>query len=177
MTRFVAFLRGINVGGHNIINKHQLLEVFASLGYQAVTVYRQSGNVIFTTDKSAAEAAGEVQQQLQRAVKRDVGVFVRTLSYLKQLVEGEPFKGLNSENSSFMVTFFSAEPKDLPAAPLKIPKSTAEVICIGKSEAYSVTHGGGEGALPNPFLEKMLKVQATTRNINTLVEIVKTYSE
>jgi hypothetical protein len=43
------------------------------------------------------------------------------------------------------------------------------------TEAFSVTHGGGEGALPNPFLEAKLKVKATTRNINTIMEIVEKY--
>jgi hypothetical protein len=40
-------------------------------------------------------------------------------------------------------------------------------------EVFSVTHGGGEGALPNPFLEVKLKVKATTRNLNTIREILE----
>lgn len=44
-TVYVAFLRGINVGGHNIVPKVELLKVFVSQGYQNVLVYKQSGNV------------------------------------------------------------------------------------------------------------------------------------
>jgi hypothetical protein len=43
-------------------------------------------------------------------------------------------------------------------------------------EVFSVTHGGGEGALPNPFLESKLKVKTTTRNLNIVKEIIKKYS-
>jgi hypothetical protein len=55
--------------------------------------------------------------------------------------------------------------------PLEIPKSTAQIIFATGMEVFSVTHGGGEGALPNPFLEANLKVKATTRNLNTIREI------
>jgi hypothetical protein len=43
------------------------------------------------------------------------------------------------------------------------------------SEVYSITHGGGEGALPNAFLELRLKIKATTRNMNTIKGIVEKY--
>ena len=49
MHRFVAFLRGINVGGH-IVVKEKLKEAFTSLGFQNVSTYKQSGNVVFETD-------------------------------------------------------------------------------------------------------------------------------
>ena len=49
MSRFVAFLRGINVGGRVVV-KETLKEVFTSLGYQNIVTYKQSGNVIFETD-------------------------------------------------------------------------------------------------------------------------------
>ena len=54
-TVYVAFLRGINVGGHNIVPKVELLKVFVSQGYQNVLVYKQSGNVIFQTDQTNEE--------------------------------------------------------------------------------------------------------------------------
>jgi hypothetical protein len=61
--------------------------------------------------------------------------------------------------------------------PLTIPKSTAVVISAKGSEVFSVTHGGGEGALPNPFIESKLKLKATTRNINIIREIVEKYDK
>jgi hypothetical protein len=43
------------------------------------------------------------------------------------------------------------------------------------TEVFSVTHGGGEGALPNPYVESRLKVKATTRNMNVIKEIVEKF--
>ena len=61
--------------------------------------------------------------------------------------------------------------------PLTIPKSTAQIISVKGNEVFSVTHGGGEGGLPNPFLESKLKLKATTRNMNTIAEIVEKFPE
>ena len=54
MPRYVAFLRGINVGGH-IVKKEKLRETFTSLGFQNVTTYKQSGNVIFESSNTDAQ--------------------------------------------------------------------------------------------------------------------------
>jgi len=78
------------------------------------------------------------------------------------------------EGDSYLVTMLPAGVHTL--LPMTIPKSTAEIISSSGSEAFSLTHGGGEGASPNPFLESKLKVKATTRNLNIIKEIVEKYS-
>jgi uncharacterized protein (DUF1697 family) len=175
MTRYVVFLRGVNVGGHNIVSKTKLLEVFSALSYRNVAVHRHSGNVIFDSDKSPEDATREIHEKLKSSVGKEIGVFLRTLAELKEILKNSSFPELTPDGASFMVTFLSAMPTTVPAVPLRIPKSTAEVLQFHGTEAYSVTHGGGEGALPNPFLEKTLKVQATTRNLNTIKEIADAY--
>ena len=103
-------------------------------------------------------------------------MFVRTFPQLKSIIEQNAFKGQEKEVTSFLVTFLTVAPVNFPLhLPLTIPKSTAQVISTNGTEVFSVTHGGGEGALPNPFLESKLKVKATTRNINTIREIVEKY--
>ena len=177
MSKYVAFLRGINVGGKNIVKKEMLQEAFASLGYQHVSVWKQSGNIIFETDNADLEQIKiPIQKKLHSLLVNNVGVILRSLSYLEELVERNPFRNVDEKGASSLVTFLSTETAE-STLPLKIPKSTAEIIRIGKYEAYSVTHGHGEGGQPNPFLEKKLKTQATTRNWNTIKEIVEAYSK
>jgi len=177
MSRFVVFLRGINVGGHTIV-KERLKDIFTSLGFQNVSTYKQSGNVIFETDTAdLQEIKDKIDDKLRDLLGYQVAVFVRTIPQLKSIVALNPFKGQTEEGSSFLVTFF---PTTLSAFPLKlpltIPKSTAQMILAVDTEVFSVTHGGGEGALPNPFLESKLKVKATTRNMNIVKEIVEKYA-
>jgi uncharacterized protein (DUF1697 family) len=177
LTRFVAFLRAINVGGHNAVKKEKLQEIFVSLSFANVSVYKQSGNIIFETALTDADIIQKkIRVELSKILGSDIGVFVREISHLNKIVESNPFKGANAEGASFLVTFMSSQLPGL-TLPLRIPGSRAEVILIRGREAYSVTHGHGEGGKPNPFLESKFKTQATTRNLNILREIVNTYSE
>jgi uncharacterized protein (DUF1697 family) len=176
MTRFVAFLRGINVGGHVVV-KSTLESVFAGLGFKNVSVYKQSGNIVFDSPEPATELTPTIEAALKAALGFDTPVFIRSLTCLKELVASDPFKGQNGEGSSFLVTILAAKPVSYPFQfPVTIPKSTAQVIGARGSELFSVTHGGGEGTLPNPFIEKTLKCKATTRNIHIIEEIVAKFS-
>jgi uncharacterized protein (DUF1697 family) len=177
MYRYVVFLRGINVGGH-IVVKENLKEVFTSLDFQNVSTYKQSGNVIFDTDMAnPKEIEAKIENELRRTLGYEVAVFVRTIPKLKSIIDLDPFKGQETQGASFLVTFLTIELPRFPLElPLTIPKSTAKVITANGTEVFSVTYGGGEGALPNPFLESKLKVKATTRNMNIIRELVEKYA-
>ncbi len=176
MERFVAFVRGINVGGR-IVVKEKLKKAFTSLGFQDVSTFKQSGNVIFETEtESPKEIEDKIKDKLCNMLGYEVTVFVRTLLQLKSIILSDPFKNQADEGTSFLVTFLPSVPTNLPfLLPLTIPKSTTQIISTMGTEVFSVTHGGGEGALPNPFLESKLRVKATTRNINTIREIVEKF--
>ena len=176
MFRFVAFLRGINVGGH-IVVKGKLQKTFTSMGFQNIFTYKQSGNVIFEAISSDPQKVKtEIEEKLASTLGYRVAVFVRTFSQLEGLINLDPFKGQSKEGTSFLVTFLPFASSTFPLnLPLTIPKSNAQIISAVGTEVFSVTHGGGEGGLPNPFLESKLKVKATTRNLNTIKEIIKKY--
>jgi uncharacterized protein (DUF1697 family) len=80
MTRFVVFLRALNVGGHNIV-KGKRQEAFFSMGFRDVSTYNQSGNIILARAK------------LPETLGFEVGGFVRTISQLKMIIKLDPFNG------------------------------------------------------------------------------------
>jgi uncharacterized protein (DUF1697 family) len=176
MERFVAFIRGINVGGR-IVAKEKLKEAFTSLGFQNVSTFKQSGNVIFETEiVNPKEIEDRIKAKLCIMLGYEVSVFVRSFPQLKSIIEQDAFKGQDKEGTSFLITFLTTAQANFSLQlPLTIPKSTAIIISKKGTEVFSVTHGGGEGALPNLFLESKLKTKATTRNINTIREIVEKY--
>ena len=155
--------------------KERLEAAFTALGFQDVVTYRQSGNVIFETDaKDLNKVRARIEDKLLKLLGYDVAVFVRSMSHLRNLVKAN--RREVEEGDSFLVTMLpgTADLSKL-SLPLTIPKSTAEIVHSSGSEVFSLTHGGGEGALPNPFLESRLKVKATTRNMNVIREIVQKY--
>jgi len=177
MNGYVAFLRGINVGGRTVL-KEQLKEAFASLGFQNVSTYKQSGNVVFEAfTANLQEIEAKIEDKLKSLLGYEVAAFVRAFSQLKGIIDLDPFKGQTSERTSFLVTFLPTDFSTFHMGlPLVIPKSTAQIISAKDLEVFSITHGGGEGALPNSFLEAKLKIKTTTRNMNTVRGILDKYS-
>jgi uncharacterized protein (DUF1697 family) len=176
MAHFVAFLRGINVGGH-IAKKETLKQVFIELGFSNLATYKQSGNVVFDSqdaDEQVLEA--KIEYRLKSTLGFDVPVFLRTIPELNAIVAADHFKGQSIDGSSFLVTFLKSAVPTFPLhLPATIPKSLAQVISMHGREVFSVTYGGGEGALPNPFIEKTLKTKTTTRNQNIIKEIIEKF--
>ena len=171
MTRLVAFLRGINVGSH-VVKKERLEEAFTSLGFRGVMAYKQSGNVIFEADETDIdEIRTIIETRLRKALGYEVPTFIRAIPELKALVER--YSRPVSEGTSLLVTLLPVQASKFKLSlPSTIPKSTAEIYSFSGSEFFSLTHGGGEGGLPNPFLESRLNVKATTRNMNVIKGIV-----
>jgi uncharacterized protein (DUF1697 family) len=176
MPRYVAFLRGVNVGGRTV-KKEQLQDAFVLLGFEAVATFKQSGNVIFeASNADASEVKAKVEQKLKSTLGYEVAVFIRTTEDLRAIVALDAFKGQVADGASFLVTLLPTSLHTFPLKlPLNIPKSTAQIIAYKGSELFSVTHGGGEGALPNPFIESKLKVKTTTRNINVICAIAEKF--
>jgi len=176
MIRFVAFLRGINVGGH-IAKKETLQQAFTELGFSNVSTYKQSGNVVFDSqDADELVLAAKIEDKLKTTLGFDAPVFLRTIPELNAIVATNHFKGQSTDDSSFLVTFLKSAVPTFPLQlPATIPKSHAQIIASASREVFSVTYGGGEGALPNPYIEKTLKTKTTTRNLNIVKEITEKF--
>jgi len=174
LTRLVALLGGINVGGR-IVKNAKLQNAFTALGFRGVVTYKQTGNVVFETSiASLVEVRTKIERRLRRELGFDIPVFIRTIPQLKGMVERNT-KAVGEGNSLLVTSLPGPIDGNALPLPLTIPKSTAEILSASGSEVFSLTHGGGEGALPNLFLESKLKVKATTRNMNVLREIVEKY--
>jgi len=101
--KFVALLRGINVGGKNNVPMTQLKSCFEELGYEKVRTYIASGNVIFESNKSAAKLAEEIQETLPKKFKLDseqIKILVLSRDHLKKVINQAP-KGFGTEPGKY----------------------------------------------------------------------------
>ena len=89
-TRYVALLRGINVGGRNKVAMADLRAAFEEAGHQEVTTYIQSGNVLFESDRPRAELEDDVEATLERRFGVPLVVVVRSHRQLRAVVEKAP---------------------------------------------------------------------------------------
>ena len=88
--RYVALLRGINVGGHNPVAMADLREAFATGGYDAVSTYIQSGNVLFESDAPGDALEDELEEMLERRFGFPLIVVVRSHRQLRNIVDKAP---------------------------------------------------------------------------------------
>jgi uncharacterized protein (DUF1697 family) len=101
---------------------------------------------------------------------------MRTIEEVAQLIERNPFQKFRTElKIKLYVAFLAEAPRVKPQFPLLLPKEGLEASDIGGREVFIVSHPNASGfyGFPNNFIEKELRVSATSRNWNTITKIVK----
>jgi uncharacterized protein (DUF1697 family) len=104
--RYVALLRGINVGGNALIKMADLKACVAALGHTDVRTYIASGNILFA---SSERSAATLDAQLERAIERTVGfplrVVVRSAAELRRIVARIPEEWVDADELRVSVGF------------------------------------------------------------------------
>ncbi len=177
--KYIALLRGINVGRNKRIKMADLVKAFESSGFRNVKTYVQSGNVIFEHDSSsAAEIAENIEKIIGQTFGFSVNVFIRTESELENIVKLNPFiKETGIEFDKLHVTFLSDMPDPKAVLSLDINKDENEKFeVIGREVYLYCPNGYARTKLKNDVFEKKLDTVATTRNwktTNKLLELSK----
>ena len=170
MTRYVAFLRGINVGGHQIVKMEDLRQRFVGLGFDDVTTYKASGNVRFETSAlDPKRVRRRVQTGLRSMFGEEVEVLLRSVAEIDEIVRLDPFRSPPRSPAVPYVTFLSDPPRAVPRLPTRSPKADVEVFLVHGRDVFSWAlpirdHYG----FPNLFVEKLFGRLATTRNWSTV---------
>ncbi len=176
MIKYLTLLRAVNVGGHNIIKMEELKNLFLSLGFKNVKTFIQSGNVIFeTSEKNIKAVTKKIEAKLNDLMKKDIKVFVRTISELQEIIEQNPFSKTSANDKIKTYVFFLyEEPKNKIKIPFYSPTKDAAVFKkTGLQLFILVKKIPGKASSPNNFIEKALGVPATARNWNVICKIVE----
>ena len=174
MPTYVAFLRGINVGGARKLSMPQLKGVLADFGLEDVVTYIQSGNVVFrTTSRDAAALERRLERAIENAFGLDVTVLLRTQAQLAKVVERNPFLA-EGDVAKLHVAFLSAKPAKGAAARLDPQRSPPDELALVGSELYlRFPNGSGRTKLTLDYVERTLGVRATQRNWRTVTKLLE----
>jgi uncharacterized protein (DUF1697 family) len=185
MTINVAFLRGINVGGHNKIKMADLRGMFESMGFQSVQTYIQSGNVLFTSEDDTETLRIQIEQEIEKVFSISATVIIRTALELEGIIKNCPFPEgkLLEAASSKLVTFYVSLLLDSPTEEvveqLGTYQSESDEFRIQNREVYLLLRDGIRNSRLANNLNK-LNVTSTMRNwktINKINALVKTIEE
>ncbi len=179
MNTYISILRGINVGGNRIVKMDDLRRLYEDLGFTKVRTFIQSGNVIFQDGTfEPKDLEHKISFKIKELFSFDVPVIVKTKDQLEILYKNNPFlRKCNNEIDKLHVTFFSEQPKQSDIENFNISSGSDE-YSFGDSAFYLYCPGGyGKTKLSNQYLEQKLKVNATTRNWKTLIELLNIANE
>lgn len=175
VTKYIAFLRGINVGGHRV-KMERLRELFAELGLTGVRSYIQSGNIFFETSVTDCVAlTSRIEQRLSAALGYEVPVFLRTIAEVEHALGHAPFKHLEATpDTRFVITFIPQPLPDNFQLPFTSPKNDYDILQATSGEVFIVMRLiNDRPSNPAAFIEKTCKVKTTSRFFGTTIKILQ----
>ncbi len=173
LERYVALLRGVNVGGKQL-SMQSLRALLESLGYQHVTTYIQSGNAVFTGGDSGPPKPGRVEERIAAELQMNIRVIIRSQVELADVVDRNPFPATGEDSRTLHVTFLADEPSAEAVHGLAGESYAPDQFAIVGREVYlRCPEGYGRSKLGNAFWERRLGVAATTRNWNTVNTLLR----
>ncbi len=174
MPRYVALIRGINLGGHTV-KMDRLKALFEKLGFKNVETFIASGNVVFeAASKSAAVLEKKIAAHLEKSLGFPAMTFVRTDKELAAVLDHKALA--EPRPPSVYVAFLSAEPSKEACAKLMSYRSKTDDFHVDGRHVYWLCKSHMSDS---PFfrvgLEKALGTKATVRNVTTVTKLVEKY--
>lgn len=150
-----------------------LKTMFENMGFEAVSTYLQSGNVVFN---SGDNDTSSLETCIEAAILGEFGYVVPTLvrapADLQRIVDANPFPNQTLENATQPYVIFL---KNMPSSPkLELPASEPAEHVLGELEVFvHYPNGSHTSKLSNNFVERKLKTTASSRNWRTVLALLE----
>ncbi|MEP6999158.1 MAG: DUF1697 domain-containing protein [bacterium] len=175
MTRYVAFLRAINVGGHTVKMDH-LRALFDELRLGNVETFIASGNVLFdSSSKSIATLEARIERHLAQALGYEVATFIRPLDSLATVVESHPFNCFEQDGHALSIGFLKVPCDAERSGRLASLQDGYDEFHLREREVYWLCHGRmSDSRVWGTVLDRALGAPVTFRNITTVRKLAAT---
>lgn len=174
MNIYIALLRGINVGGKNIIKMADLKKAFEDLGLNEVKTYIQSGNVLFKSDEEEETLRKKIEHKIETTFEMCIHVVLRTAEEFESIIKSCPFTEeeiqlaqSTSVGESLYVALLTQEPLQERVEKLLTYKNLKEQCEIKGREVFLLFH---ESILKSKLANNLqkLEIPSTVRNWKTI---------
>jgi len=175
--RYVALLRGINVGKARQVGMPRLAEVLAARGHGNVRTHLRSGNVILDSPLGEAELAADLEKAIEKEFGFAVPVVVRTGAEVAAVVADDPFESVATDPARYLVTFLPEKPaaKDVKALPPV--EGGGEYLVRGRELYLWLPDGIANTPIAAWKWDRLLGVAGTGRNWNTVTKLAELAAE
>lgn len=167
---YVAFLRGLNVGGRNRIAMADLSAAFEASGARSIRTYIQSGNVLFQApDQELERVLAAVEGHIEARLGSKVPVTLRSGSRLRAIAGDHPFRSIATDPSQLHVGFLQERPSPESVARLDRDRSPPDRMLVRDGEIYLLLpNGAARTKLSNAYFDSVLGIPSTFRNWRTV---------
>lgn len=170
MNKYVALLRGINVGGNNKIAMANLKACFESLGFKNVSTYINSGNVMFDTKvQDTKTIISDIERAIRKTFKLDIRIVLRTRENILKVCKKIPDAWMNDKEYKTDVMFLWDEYRDEKT--LELLSTNAEIDSLLYVDGAIIWHLKKKD-YSKSGMRKLIGTdvykQMTVRNINTV---------
>lgn len=170
--RYVALLRGINVGGHKKVPMKTLVQVMEEHGFEKVTTILASGNVIFESSFAATQKLPKI---LAEAFGFDIPTLTLPISVIEQIVQIDPYKNIKITPDLYpFVTFTFETPKAQIKIPFQSPTGAFRILKQIDNALICILNRKESGTpIAMSELENIFGKSITSRTYNTVVKIAQ----
>ncbi|MCW2636204.1 MAG: uncharacterized protein JWQ99_2571 [Blastococcus sp.] len=172
-TRYVALLRGINVGKAHQLGMPRLTELLTERGHGNVRTHLRSGNVVLDSPLEETELAAELEGALEEEFGFAVPVVVRTGAEIAAVVAGDPFATLATDPARYLVTFFPTPPAADRVDALPPAEGGGDYLVRGRELYLWLPDGISNTPLGSWKWDRLLGVAGTGRNWNTVLRLAE----
>ena len=172
---WIAFLRGVNVGGRNRLPMEALEAFFQEAGCSEVRSVIQSGNVLFrATPAVAAAAPKRVAARVEKALGHRPAMVLRTRDELARVLEGNPLLAEGLDAELLHVVFLADRPTRAAVAALDPARSLGDRFVVVGREVYLYLPRGVSGSrFTADYLDRTLGTMGTWRNWRTVRRVAE----
>jgi uncharacterized protein (DUF1697 family) len=182
--KYIAFFRGINVGGRHMVKMAELRQLFTDLNFHEVKTYIQSGNVFFSSDIKKAQLPKIIEAAFMEKFGFGSSVVIRTDAEITDIIKSIPFSAADIDRAEteapgveHLYIYMSDCPIDaVKAEQLRESSGGKDMIHIHEYEIYLLCFQSVRDSKPAALLAK-LPQPPTARNINTLRKISLMFQE
>ncbi len=172
-SRFIALLRGINVGGRNKVPMSDLRSLCTDIGWSEVETYIQSGNVVFSSAAAPGLLEAEIERSIERRLGLSISVIVRSVSQWPAYIEGNPFPDASSTEPNLVMLALSKLPPRVDAVTLLRDRAVSGERVIQVGDALWILFSGGvaKSKLSPGLFDRLVGSPVTTRNWRTVLKL------
>jgi uncharacterized protein (DUF1697 family) len=169
--RYIALLRGVNVGRAKRIAMADLRKLVEDLGYTGVRSLLNSGNIVFDAVVPPGDAAQEIEAAMALHLGVSARVFVFSSDKVAEIVDDNSLLHVATDHARLFVFLLAGEPQRALAADLCGQDWAPETVALGRHAVYVWCPQGLLDSATAAALGKRLGDGATSRNWNTIIKL------